>query len=644
MQEIKILEKVILEVKDGFYDKSYLLAETQKELFKEVIVSADNLASIVRNLSEKDSLENEESDNLNIATNSIFNLYDIDKDILIELCEYSGLNKKQVKVLLGACSDKQKTSNKAICNLFESTALETDFISYHKNKSLFTKNSKVDSGYQQFDSFIEYLVTDGTNSLILEQIARLSIYQKQQLNSHLEQNLKLQNIYTKYVETGKISKSDIEYSKKQIEKGILKNLKENPIQVIQEMDGTIFAKTVDKSVIKDTFISGKAPATFIDAWGVSDGNLLGYCVTDNKTFDSQFNQIVRIADGIENGLSKNLLQNINTYELKGFCSSVLSEDSELTSTFNSSLNEMLASGSITKQEFMGLKYSAINKELLNIVRLTPDNLYQKLVGKISLGFHSDGSPLVSLKEKDTQVKTSTDGIFNAINVLAKIAETNPTLHKIETVFSTVANNLAEGYSLAYTANVINGTATELSTQFDKAEESLLSISKILRRANSRNVQNFRFSTDKESVILSEYEETNSVYQEQQLAIGSDYVSDQGFLKLTTAKHDVTITSNMANTVLGGHYGALVTQSLFVDCLKFKIDEVIERAKNSPSENIHIGSTKQIIKAYKEGIEKAFDMTDVIDKLKSHQNLIDKMVSLAGDLHISIPPRSNIKPR
>lgn len=352
MSQINMLDKIVSEIEDGFYGKEVLKEESQKTLFKEVLISADNLASIINGLSDKapELVDNKEP--LDLASSSIYRIYEIDKDILNDLCKYSGLTDNQIKSLVNACENKVKLEDKAVCNLFEATALETDFISYHKNKNLLKKSSETKEQINQFDSFIEYLVTTGTNSVILEQIARLSIYQKQHLSAHLEQNLVLNNIYTKYVETGKISKSDVDYAKNQIEAGILKNLRENPIQVLKEMDGTVVARTIEGEAIKDSFIKAKAPGTFIDAWGVSGGELLGLCVTDNYTFNTQYNQIVRISDGIENGLLKGVLQNINSYELKGYCKSFLNEDEEQSSVLTNQINEMLNTQKISKQEYM----------------------------------------------------------------------------------------------------------------------------------------------------------------------------------------------------------------------------------------------------------------------------------------------------
>lgn len=292
---------------------------------------------------------------------------------------------------------------------------------------------------------------------------------------------------------------------------------------------------------------------------------------------------------------------------------------------------------------MALKYSSVNKELLNIIKLTPEDLYKKIEGKVSLGFHSDGSPLVTLKSKHTQVMTSTDAIFNAIEVLVKITQENPTLHRVENIFADIANNVAEGYSMAYTANVLNGTLTDCKDKFEKAEGNLIKVLGALRKSNVAKAQNFSFSVDSERVIKSDYEFINETYLMQQEAILKNEVSDQGHLKLTTAKHNVNINPAIVNSVLSGHYKALITQSLFNDCLNHKINEVIERADNSPSNNIHLGSTKQIIKALKEGIEKSFDMSEAVNKINSHSQLAEKMVEVAGDLVIDIPKKSKFKP-
>lgn len=633
MKAIQILSKTISEIEEGFYDKSILLTDEQKEIFKTSVIEADSIAAIIISMSDKSIQKHDNQIELNEVSSAVFKIYEIDQNILTELSSYTGLSQKQIKSLKNACKEKIENGNKALCNLFESTALETELISYHKNKSLFKKSNNSNKSTEQFDSFIEYIVTAGNNSVILEQIARLSIYQKQQFQKHLETNLKLNTIYTKYVETGKITKTDIDYSRNQIEKQILKNLRDFPIQFIQEMDGTNIVKTANKSAISDSFLKGKAPATYIDAWGVSEGNLLGYCVTDNLTFDTQFNQIIRIADGIENGLKCGALQDIQEYELRGYCSSILGDDKDLTSSLNEQINDMINTQKITKQDFMALKYSAINKELLNIINLTPDALYEKIEGKISLGFHSDNSPLISIKNKNTQVLTSTQGVTKAISILTKIAKENPSLHKMETVFSVFANNLADGYSAAYSANLINGSTKETEDLLKEAKENLLTIQDTLFRCGTRNAQNFKFSLDDDETILRRNKIINETYAEQQLALSNNTISEQGFLKLTTAKHDVQISRNTANQVLSGNYNALVTQSLFNDCLNFKIQDVVEKANNSPSKNVHGGTAKQIANALKSGLEMGFDMDEVISNIHKHSNLAEKLIEVAGGIPI-----------
>mgnify|MGYP007091141329 CR=1 FL=1 len=64
-------------------------------------------------------------------------------------------------------------------------------------------------------------------------------------------------------------------------------------------------------------------------------------------------------------MAKGVLDNISNYELKGYCSSFLGEDAEQSSALNSQVNEMLQSQKITKQEYMALKYSSVNKEFLS---------------------------------------------------------------------------------------------------------------------------------------------------------------------------------------------------------------------------------------------------------------------------------------
>ncbi|MER3447421.1 MAG: hypothetical protein C4294_18620 [Nitrospiraceae bacterium] len=490
MNEFKELETVISEIESEVNPKSDFAKFEIKEYFKSLMQEAGDASILLESISLDSHQNLDNKPVLDFATNVITRIHKISPEILVNLCQYTGFSQKQIVKVKEICELKEKSTDKSICHLFESTALELSLINYPKNKELLKSkknNLKVNEEEDEntFDSFLRYLVKIGVPSQILENLASLTVYQKFQLQDDLKINFKLQNIYNRFVETGIINKDEIEYSKNIIYSSILKNLNSHPIQILNT-NGYPVASYSDKQFTEEFFMKC-SPSTVFDAWGVKDEMLLVYCMTNNHTFESQDIQIVRDAYGVLNGMSKGKLNGVKDFEMIALCNPLLGDDNEDYLMFNNQLKQMVNAGTISQLEYNSLKYAPVNKEMLNIIDNTADGLYEQIKGRISLGLHSDNSLAVKLKTKSIQVSTSISGIVRAIGTLKKISECNPTLHQIDSAFATYAKDMADGYRLAHAA-FVNYSPKDLETKdlLDNAIKDLLAIKKTLISSNSRH--------------------------------------------------------------------------------------------------------------------------------------------------------------
>lgn len=640
MEEYNELENIITEIEKGLHDDKELLTESIKEYFKSLMMEAGDVAIMLEKISSNSPQAIDEKPVLDFATDTVLRIHKISPNALSELCSYSGLSDKQILKISETCLAKENSEDKAVCFLFESTALELSLINYPKNKELLnqTKQSNYNSNdttqdENTFDAFVRYLVSNGVPSVVLEELARLSIYQKLQFPDDLKVNFKLQKIYNTFVETGKITKDEIDYSKTEIVKSILKNIQDYPIQILSANGGMPIAKFGNSYELNESFLRKRAPATYFDAWGVKDGILHVLCVTNNYTFETQDNQVIRDANGIENGIKKGELKGITGYKIIGLCNPLIGDDNDDYLAFSEQLKAMQNSNTISKNEFMSLKFSAVHKEMLKILENTSDALYDKIVGKVSLGFHSDNSPSIAIKSKEVQVSTSVAGISRAISVLKKITETNPSLHKIDTAFSIYANDLVGAYRLAC-ATLINNPPSDnkLFEMLEQAEDDLIKINEVLIKTNSRHAQGFTIGIESSRVVKSRKNTYNQTYADQQDALLNNRISFQENLKLQTATHSVNLHEypelsrrSLVSLVLTDKYNGPVTQSLLNDCLVYQIKDLEIRQDNSKTGNMHLGTYKQILKGFNQGFNKGFDVTLAIEAIEEYPDIKERIL-------------------
>lgn len=630
------LATIINEIDNGASQVTELLNPSIKEYFKSLLLEAGDATIILESIGSRAPLSSEGKPILDFATDTILHIHQSSKEVLTTLLDYAGLTQKQIQRVNEACSQKEKSIEKSVCHLFEAEAFNLPLINYPKNKILLSIKKKDDGndnlGDNSFDAFVRYLVSNGVPSVILEELARLTIYQKLQFKEDLTTNLKFQNIYNTFIETGKIRQEEITYSKRIIDSSILNNCQKYPIQITTENGGIPVAKYKSDAEIIERWVGKRAPASFFDAWGVKEGVLHIYCVTNQYSFENQDIQVVNDAYGIENGMLKGELEGISDYQIIGLCNPLIGESHDEFLNFSEQLREMMRDGSISKFEFNSLKYSPVNKEILKIINGTADLLYEKIKGHISMGLHSDNTIPIKLKSKEIQVSTSINGIASAINVLRKISERNPALHQIDTAFSTYAKDLAEAYRLAHAAIVLNTVDSKLQDTLDQAEEDLVAIKKCMIANNNRHAQEVIIAVEPKAVVKSSKRDYNDTYAEQQDALINNRLSIQEELKLKTGTHQVTFDSvNKASVqvlvsqIVNNTYNGPITQSLLNDLLLFKIGELKKSQENSPNKNINMHSYKTIVKGMALAIDKGFDVSIVIESIKNYPDLDKKLL-------------------
>jgi hypothetical protein len=585
--------------------------------FKTLMIQAGDIAILLENMNEKSNISLTNKEILDFSTEKIFQLYDISISVLQNLLEFAGFEEKQISQVIKNCKNKTKAEDQTINHLFESTSQKVSLIHYSKNKNILKQNQNIQKEYDNsFDAFIRYIIQIETPSIILEQIAKLSIYQEQQFEKDLNNFVKLKEIYQKFIDNGKIDQKDIVYAKNIIYSSMLKNLNDYPIRITNQNQVPVAKIEQRKEKYHENFITSRSPGSYFDAWGVKDKKLVVYCVTNNVTYENQDIQLARNIYALSNGLKQKTLKDIENFEVIAFCRPLLSNDHKEFKNFNDEANQLVEENTITQEEYDALKFAPIDKEILKIIHNTSDHLYNEIKEHASLGFHSENIQPVRFKEQKEQVLSSIENIHKAIHALNEIRKNNKTLNLIDTAFSTYAKDLTEAYSLAHATFVLYGENNEkIKDSLKQSQQELLEIKKSLITTHSRIASQIIIAKEDDDIIIETKKIHNENYEKEQKEllwnIEQPVVAEK---KLNIMKNHVfsLILRNKSNT--------MVSEALLEEVLLSKIEFIEEKQNESKSGNIHKGSYRQLKEGLLKGIQNEYNLEKIFEEIKIYPDL------------------------
>ena len=623
----QILLATVDEIKGGV-SEVHALSNTQvKNEFKEMMIECGEVAILLENLTVEKRNRFSKKHIVDHGSSVLLDLYNISQTIFLELLTYAEFSSAQIQEIAQACKDCLSSSDKTICNLFEANALETSLIKYPPNKHLLTyKRIAKSTGEESFlDSFVSYLISEGLPSVVLEKIARLDFYQKDLLFDDLK-DYRFNEIYQNFVETGSMKDADIKYCKNKITKSLLNHFNKFPYQCL-EKDGYPLVVKSEKFFNED-FLEKRSPATYFDAWGVIDTVLHVYCVTTQSNFQNQDVQAVKFGYGILNGIKKGALNNISDFKITAVCSTIISDEHENARNFNEEVETLLKSNKISLLDYNALKFAPVDKEILNIIATTPEDLYNQLKGRLSIGFHSDKSPSVILKDLENQIVSSVQRLEKSIFVMGEIIKNNPTLNLIDGAIGAYAVELDESFKLAYEASTLYCPGNrEIDEILNRVEEELSNVRDTLVKSNSSFADKISLAIPRPAQIIKMSKARKEKYIEVQKAIDNGSVTSNEQLRLTTASHGVNVKGESGRAarsqVLTGYYRS-ISQSLLMDAIIAQIEVIVENQKKSVNRTWAKNSCNALIKGINQASTKGFDLTQVVAMLDVYPELKDKI--------------------
>lgn len=630
------LISLIQEIASGVNLKETLLIPEVKESLKQVIDEAGNVAAFIELL--KNPADQQYIDNKIIvdgAMDILKAIYIIDEYIFKEMCIYSGFSENQVNVLKENFAKSITNESTATKILFESHAIGNLLIQSPNIKELLQNNPYTENE-NNLDSFIRYIVGNGLPHVQLEKIARLTIYQKQQLENDLANNLKFKKAFEQYMANGELSKSQLDDCTAFIKGNCILNMQETPIQITTK-NGIPCARLSHSIDIDDSFFENKSPPGWPDAFGVYKGHADIYSVTVYENFSTQQSQSLNHAYALNNGIISGELNGVKSFESVGWCDSIVGDDKY--KNFNNQLAELLSQKIIDKEDFNSFKAHSIHTEALKQIRYNSSEKLNMLAGKHALGLFSDKNFLFKIKKDTVQYEMSFKSLQRAIKVMEKIVEKNPPLYLIGTAYSRAFSTIAYGFKCAIDSK--HSQDSKYSDAIKDCQKSLHGIWKKLELIDSNAAKDLMLSREPDWILDEQYKTYDDLYKNHQESLinGTKSIHEQlvdNYIESSKETKNYSIDlytyfgQNRTKTVDAifelKYNRGVIGQPLMEHALHNQIDYISDNPATSLGrtgrDRVHKASFKFLVKGLYTAYNNGYKIDSSIERLKSNKDLVD----------------------
>lgn len=413
-----------------------------KDFIKSSLLEGTKLVKEINVLSKDDPDYFVFKDAVEQLSNNLVRIHNINKDIFKEILIHSELTSEQVAGLSNGIEYSENKIEEMASLLVESYYKKTDILQNSNSKKMMARINYQDKSDNVFSEFITYVLEDVLPAQAMENLAKLSAFQRTRLNTVLEKDPIFSAIFDKYKENKELTTIE----KRHIRETIEKEIKEmhHYFPVYRNKDNVEFAFFQNDSEIRvwDKTSGRNRP----DAAGIDEKRVLyAYTVTSNINLDNQNNQVIEWANRISNGLKIGKLD-ISNFKIIACCNPILNELDDkgvLFKSFRKDVNDLEKIHIISKNEVDSLKRLAIDIELLSIFRNVSLDKYNELRDNIEFNILGE-SFCINPKESEKQYNESLERLYLSLNLVNKIIDNNPNLDKISTPIKLLMEGLSKG--------------------------------------------------------------------------------------------------------------------------------------------------------------------------------------------------------
>lgn len=562
-----------------------------KDFIKTNLVEGTKLVHSINNMSKVDPDYEVFKETIDGLSNNLVKIYNIDKNIFGEILIYSGFTNDQVDLFSSAIESSEDKVEEMTYLLAESYFKDINILQNPNSKKIMSRKNYEDKSDNQFSEFIEYILEGVLPAQAMENIAKLSIFQRTKLETVIKNDPTFKNILEKFKNGESIPKNEKNYVRNKIETNIADMFKNVPVYKYRNGVGYV---TIQPELGHFNIWEKTAGRNRPDAYGIdNNGTLYVATVTSNTNFENQNNQSIEWANYIENGIKINMLKNIKDFKVIICCNPILNDLDEkgtLFKEFRREIKNLEQSYIISKNEIDSLKRLAVDVEILSMFRNVSLEKYQKLRDKLEFSVLGENFIIVP-KEMNEQYKESINNLDISLGILNKIILNNSMLEKMQTPFKFLVEAVSEG---AY--NGLNSPLKEnqnLEDTINSIKKSMSSLKKELLTNGHDSFKPIKSGIETDEDIKDTADILDLKYREEKINVSNwNYPLEQSELskrdldKLKKGTHscyfDDSLSSNsqlsqiMAMTYNKGN----ICESLMNDAMIFQVQKINNRFHKS----------------------------------------------------------------
>jgi len=562
-------KSILTNIEAGSTNKNILKRDDVKQLFSDYVKKGGGIAL---DIERKVVPQKDDQIFLHSSGGTVLRLFKMDADILGDLLTYSGYTKEQISDINKACTITLESLSNYSELVFRGHQTKTPLLHTPgvRARVQATNKQRILSETHQ-RAFINYLQQEGFPALVLEHMARLSLYQEYNFAEDLEKNEKLKQIYDTFLHDGKLPESKVVEAAKFIEDGILMRMRAHAVFISRDTNGYNIAKPalLNKADIRSLY--DKAPSHYLDAYTVQDRVMYAASVTTTADLESNHLNTLNTARAIRHGILKGTLPNIDTYQVRGYCNSEVYNNKEI----QVALKHLVKTNVITDNQRQALVNLSLHQEMLKLLSNTAPDEYVQYSPHIRIGLYGDNyAPLIPKNAKD-QVMESVEQLRVAAQTLSSVCAINPGLNHMLTPVWNLSLQLSDAYRYASFLAVghqeqegLKNTLDEVGLVIDNMHESLSvagipDASKVISASLSIPSVQRRLNNMVTTYNDLEYSLSNNVPT---AGVGLKDKKEYSLI-------DGRTNSSRISQILSGTYKHNVTKSAVRDSIIQRIDEV-----------------------------------------------------------------------
>lgn len=586
---------IITDIESGRLGKDVLTRESLKKLFRDYVEKAGGIALEIERQMVPQA---DEQELLHAAGNTVLRLFRIDQKLLGTLLAATGYTKEQRADIVRTCDLTLKALGQSVKLVFEGHQKGQPLLQEPEVRAIVHANTEPRLHSESTQrAFINYLQHEGFPSIVLERMARLSLYQEFNFAEDLVTNQPLAAIYNAFVKNGKLPKEKIVQAAKYIEDGLLERMRRHHLVVVHDEKGYDVAKSTALKKADITSLYERSPSHYLDAYTVRNKVLYTAGVTANSDLESNQLGTLTAARAIRHGMLRGTLNGIEDFEVRGYSNTEVYTNKEI----QVALDHLVATETIDLAQRQALVDLPVHQEMLKLLAHTTPEEYAQYAPHIRIGIYGDDHAPLTPKSADVQIVLSVEQLRTAADTLSHLTEVNPSLDNMITPVGALAVQLSEAYRYARGLSQGHPSALEIVVQLNSVGATIDEMYDALNSAGSKLAPKVMAASPSLDSVMRRRNRLQITYKDLETALAQDTQTKAASLRdaKTYSSIDGKTTGSRVSSILNGTYPAKVTPAMVRDALIQRINTMETMAeKGSLRQNSFVQlkhGIKQIIK-------------------------------------------------